>query len=320
VQRLSEMVETAVRLAQATANLPERLKMSEAAAPGVAVAVAAPSEVLEDQVLDGEVLADIVLEDMVLEEPLVEESAPVEGKPVVAVFVEERIAETPTLSQQTRKDGPPSADGTDGTAKKKLYWSAASTCADEAGKAAEPDQSHVPPVLRSLRKCEACGFPISAGRVLCVECEEKKWRGHLKAPKMVGPRPAVIPSPFAAPVAPVAPAAKPEARAFAAAAQSTGVSALAAAPSFGTNSNTAVPVSREKELKEVPRPVIAVVQAAAQSAAIPEPVNLGIQSAKPEFVLSAGLEPSQSWLSANKYVIGILLAIGGGAAALFFLR
>jgi len=38
------------------------------------------------------------------------------------------------------------------------------------------DQSHVPPVLRNLRKCEACGFPISPGRTLCVECEEKKWR------------------------------------------------------------------------------------------------------------------------------------------------
>jgi hypothetical protein len=347
VQRLSEMVETAVRLAQATADLPERLKLNEVAATGVKVAVVEPGEVGEDQVLDGEVLADVVLEetvpaDIVLEEALVEESVPVEGKPVVAVFVEERFAGeelaaktptisagTPTLSQRTRKDGAPSVDAasspvgassaeeTAATTKKKLYWSAASTSAGDASHAAEPDQSHVPPVLRSLRKCEACGFPISAGRVLCVECEEKKWRGHLKAPKMVGPRPAVIPSPFAASVSP---AAKPEARAFAAAAQSTGVSARAAVPGFGTNLNAAVSVSREKESKEVARPVIAAPPLpAAQSAALPE-ANPAISAGKSEFVLSAGLEPSQSWLSANKFVIGVLLAIGGGAAALFFLR
>src|ERR1700730_11458203 len=59
VQRLSEMVETALRLAQATANLPERLKMSEATAIEVEVAVAEPGEVGEDRVLDGEVLADV---------------------------------------------------------------------------------------------------------------------------------------------------------------------------------------------------------------------------------------------------------------------
>ena len=37
-------------------------------------------------------------------------------------------------------------------------------------------------------------------------------------------------------------------------------------------------------------------------------------------VLSAGLEPSQSWLSANKYMIGVLLVIGGVVAAVFLLR
>ncbi len=36
----------------------------------------------------------------------------------------------------------------------------------------------VPPVLRNLQKCQACGFPVSHGRTLCVECEEKQWRGQ----------------------------------------------------------------------------------------------------------------------------------------------
>jgi GAF domain len=36
----------------------------------------------------------------------------------------------------------------------------------------------IPPTLRNYQKCEACGFPVSQGRTLCVECEEKQWRGQ----------------------------------------------------------------------------------------------------------------------------------------------
>src|SRR5205814_1735301 len=138
VQRLSEMVETAVRLARATQSLPERLKMGETSAAEVSAGEVTPIE--DDQILDGEILADIVLQDMVLAAP-----------------------------------------------KKPLFWSAVLSPAAEAERAVQADQSHVPPVLRSLRKCEACGFPVSASRVLCVECEEKKWRGQLKVAKAGGP-------------------------------------------------------------------------------------------------------------------------------------
>jgi hypothetical protein len=64
-------------------------------------------------------------------------------------------------------------------AKRPLMWSAAAVHANpDAPKTTEADQSHVPPVLRSLRKCKACGFPVSEGRTLCVECDEKQWRGQ----------------------------------------------------------------------------------------------------------------------------------------------
>jgi GAF domain len=62
--------------------------------------------------------------------------------------------------------------------RKVLFWSAANAMAEQMQ--AEADQSHLPAVLRHLRKCEACGFPISSGRALCVDCEEKKWRGQGK--------------------------------------------------------------------------------------------------------------------------------------------
>ncbi len=67
---------------------------------------------------------------------------------------------------------------TEQPAKRPLMWSAAAAAGPEAVKAAEMDQSHVPPMLRNLRKCKACGFPVSEGRTLCVECDEKQWRGQ----------------------------------------------------------------------------------------------------------------------------------------------
>src|SRR6202042_1377594 len=71
--------------------------------------------------------------------------------------------------------------------RKQLFWTAAPSLAADAGKPEAADESHVPPVLRNLHKCEACGFPVSAGRALCVECEEKKWSGKLRVPAVGGP-------------------------------------------------------------------------------------------------------------------------------------
>ncbi len=66
------------------------------------------------------------------------------------------------------------------SAQKPLYWSAAMRT--EGGQAPAPETREsipVPAVLRDLKKCKACGFPVSQGRTLCVECEEKQWRGQL---------------------------------------------------------------------------------------------------------------------------------------------
>jgi len=34
---------------------------------------------------------------------------------------------------------------------------------------------HVPEAMRRVQKCSACGFPISEGRELCVDCENKRY-------------------------------------------------------------------------------------------------------------------------------------------------
>jgi len=381
-----EMVETAVRLAQATETLPQRLKVPELSATEVPqVAKSESSE--EDQVLDGKVLQDQdqvlvgeVVEDLILQdgdeddpvlpvatadaEALPDEarsitrlealrdsqadaagsqepvalqdpvevaagvsgnrdlaaSEPVVSQPVVLKPIDQKVARvTPAVPQAETSIPAAKADVTvpaETVQPKKLFWSAAVNPEAEAERPEELDQSHVPPVLRTLRKCEACGFPVSAGRLFCVECEEKKWRGQLKAPRAV---------------------AKGEVRAFAAAAQSAAASSPAPSPSTLTSrasasnaaplvgsvggSGTAVAATSAAKTEGLrPAPAAPSSHAVARetrplAASAPPP-----RVKSPEFVLSAGMPPSQSWLAANKYIVGVLLVVGAAVAAVFLLR
>jgi GAF domain-containing protein len=417
VQRLSEMVETAVRLAEATENLPERLRTSDVSAPA---ATDANVEVEEDKILEGPDLEtlgapglvseklrveDLVLEDAVLDKPRpvlkVAPAASAEKKEVdssvleaLTAFGESALPEplhSKTLIPSTdsaqapaqKKDESPVLRGTTATApevpkavmaesvptspearkamipgnvaappqlhqavipenvttavkaapprtepvpapapestpsKNQLFWSAALNPAADAGKPADVDQSHVPPVLRNLHKCQACGFPVSTGRVLCVECEEKKWRGQLKVPQGSAPRQGGIPAPAAA----VEAAPKAEPRAFAAAAQS--VAAGIPVPQRGsvtvvqTSSAGQRTESGPAEQRAIPPTPVASLPGKATASDLLVQTSAG---RSPEFVLSAGLQPSQSWFSANKYVLIVLLVVGLATVAFFVLR
>jgi hypothetical protein len=308
------MVETAVRLAQAAQALPERLKRETVSQPEVKGATQGDSE---NQILDREVVGETsiaALEGLRTRHAIPESSAPKNQEPSAPATV------VPTPSQSARRDGAAIVGAASATEapKKNLFWSAALNPTSDGEKAAEADQSHVPPVLRSLRKCEDCGFPVSPGRALCVDCEEKKWRGQLRVPKASGLASAAVPA---------ATPAKPEAQAFAAAAQSTGLTAVqpqsgrapAAVASSGVIgvASPAVPAAMpKKESREIaPQqadPVSALRET--ESPAVTAP------SASLEFVLSAGIDPAQSWLARNKYVVGVLLAVGVAVAAIFLLR
>ena len=395
VERLSEMVETAVRLAQATERLPERLKMPEVKEAGIP-----DDQVLDDQVLDGQAPEEFVLDETVLEDAVEaraessediptrpqnarEETAPnVVGTVVAAAEAAKTIVSQSTLESAPENvaaatpltarpaDAAPVAASEATPSKKNLFWSVAVNPAAESAKVEEPDQSHVPLVLRSLHKCHACGFPVSAGRLLCVECEEKKWRGQLRVSKAVAPRLSAAEKSSAGSTGaevrkgngesiaavealrhprassesragltsaesvanssglgsgPVPVAPKSEVRAFAAAAQSTAggapmpptprTSGVVTAPSVATPT----PV-QGKESKEV-----AGSKAAASSSVVvvgetPAPAPSTAKVPSPEFVLSAGLEPSQSWLAANRYMIGVLLVVAAIVVAVLVLR
>jgi GAF domain-containing protein len=387
VQRLSEMVETAVRLARATENLPDRLKTAPTSAPEVqnpvqdahereAAQAVRQSEVPEDQILEGQVLAHVVVEASNPENPVLKESALTTVEVPDAKKLEPLKTSTqrpieppsnpkanlPAQAKAAQEKAPQEKAALEKAAlvpaeaqpKKKLFWSAAANPVADAAKRGDEDQSHVPPVLRGLRKCEACGFPISAGRALCVECEEKKWRGHLKVPKVVAPlpKPAVSPTvhlreptPTAtevltkesnsiagleaqrntkparstAPAVTVATAPKAEARAFAAA-----QSAAAVDPNPSTVTGASGDASKLTENPSkaaggrigttAPEPIVP----AAQTADAPEEENTELSS--PEFVLSAGLAPSQSWLSRSMYILGVLAVVAVVVAAIFLLR
>jgi hypothetical protein len=237
LQRLGEMVETAVKLARAAEGAPPEMMATEMVAPDMAIDAA-------DLVLPGEVPSDILTEiatevtvvprgttgvlesaGFVDEGPVleVEMDEPAAELPIEAAVAEVRIGAAVTAAPALESAVPvipPQAVPTDipavvaaipatvppvvvpagaapasavpavavpatavpakePPAKRPLMWSAAAVHAGpDAPKPLETDQSHVPPMLRSLRKCKACGFPVSEGRTLCVECDEKQWRGQ----------------------------------------------------------------------------------------------------------------------------------------------
>jgi hypothetical protein len=305
LERLTEMVDTAVRLARAAEELPQRLMKAD-------LPMEVPLEVLNEEVM----------------------AEAIEGAPI------QHAAPPPTFKQAIAPPVPAKPP------KRALLWSAPETDAAVPASAAD-DPRHVPPVLRGLRKCEACGFPVSAGRALCVECEEKKWRGQLKAPQRP-PQP-VVPIEHEQPslVAPVsatpvsAPpgrssSAMPVVRAFAAAAHSTGtfpgpnLRAVSQPHPAGIKPASA-PLPDVNESKRVTDKMQAAHPALEgpppKLASTPKPEAAAPESA---FILSAGLEtsqslfsqslPSQSWFAANKYILGVLVIVAAAVAAILLLR
>jgi GAF domain-containing protein len=363
VQRLSEMVETAVRLAQAAENFPERLRGSAISGLVVEEVDEVEVEVQEDQVLEEPARTDVVMQDQVTQDqalqdqvrrPIHEErpgtsgtKALTEKKDSIAALEARRQPKTsPAISPETSPvssaEASPEISLESSVTKKKLFWSSALNPVAEAGGVEEPDQSHVPPVLRSLRKCAACGFPVSAGRMHCVECEEKKWRGQLKPIS----RREVIPGSAAEAVSKSASnPVLPEMRAFAAAqsgavstsasttrsastplaASGSGVDSLPVGAKEGANQPISGAPAKRIESAAAAELVAETLEIPASVPASPlsvQPVLSSVPAvvASPKFVLSAGLEPSQSWLAANKYVVGVLLVIAAAVAAAFLLR
>ena len=304
VQRLSEMVETAVRLAQSAESLPEQLTERESSI----------AEAIHPEVFEGQFLGDLVVEEdkplsephaghdstetiaaAALESPVVSEPPPV---PPVALKADAPPPSLQSLAHESEASAPRPADPV--PSGKPLFWSAAESGDDERSQG--DDQSHIPAVLRGLRKCEACGFPISAGRVLCVECEEKKWRGLLRPQaRDAKPVPATTSVRVSKSGGGVSAAAAPSMAKPEALGQTSSVS--------GSNGTAVLP------------PTVTSFPSSEQSVAASV---VDEASARPadshDLVLSAGLESSQSWFSANRYIVLALLLTAIAVAGFLLFR
>jgi hypothetical protein len=209
-----------------------------------------------------------------------------------------QIAETNASEKLDKKEA--------GAQKKPLFWTAAIQRQGSSGSADLGDESiAVPLVLRNLQKCQACGFPVSQGRALCVECEEKQWRGQSggrQAARKKGSSEVATKSPGVAPLTAASPA-HPSALAGESTAANLG--ALAAAAGVAGTQNSTLPSVDS-----------AVVSDHAQH---PGPADLRpnlaeniykdaplADSAAP--FLSSAVE-SKSWFAANKYILGALLVV-----------
>jgi hypothetical protein len=333
LQRLSEMVETAVKLARAAESVTAhgiqeqygvqqdvrehsaRPASAAGVAPGaveVPVEIEAPNVEVEAEAArpESQGIASSAIKPLepALTPPPKIESAKIESPIAPALSVPPAVP-APIIAPTARQS--PSAKTV--AVSKPLFWSVALSASGEAEKAAEADrqqedENHVPPILRNLRKCEACGFPVSTGRSLCVECEEKKWRGQLK-PQTPGKQPGAKQAGTSA----------PEVRGESA--QSVASVATVEKADFKP---TEVQPGADTNVDAAKIVEASILAPAVAPAAVDPPSALesltSANSTSPDFAFTAGMESSQSWLAANKYILGVILVVAAGIAVFVLLR
>jgi hypothetical protein len=245
LQRMTEMVEVAVKHAVATHTV------SAAEKPAAAEGLSSGDTVMV-------------------------ETAPVESP--VSVMRADVVEMPPLESLPPREpEKPKPAPAT----KKPLFWSAAMQNQSNAGRINEAAAStSVPPVLRNLQQCQACGFPVSQGRTFCVECEERQWRGQ-----RLPARTRETASGELAPGRPVAVTAKPQ----------TATSAPIKSAAYAAQTSLAA------------------------SSDVPD-LTADFLSSRNSAPFSSSAAPSESWFAANKYVLGALLLVAIVIAAVVWLR
>jgi hypothetical protein len=212
---------------------------------------------------------------------------------------------------------------------KALLWSAGSRAPAAADKPLE-----LPPVAASAAKklpsCQACGFPVTPGRSLCVECEEKKWSGQElgeSAATGVSPLPALPKN------SPPEPSQGTFLRESAGSVGNTfdpGAASGAVGPKLPAAASARhlavfdMPSSRAKDASRADLAVAAETplepdagEPAAVLPSAPALAEAGIEEAAP--FLSSAL-PSRSWFQENKYIVLTLLLVGIAAAVFNWLH
>jgi GAF domain-containing protein len=301
LKRLSEMVETAVKLSRAAQQFPESLLETASAHPPVGEADSGETAIPDDDDIlevEAEFLADAVARE---DDPGIEREAEERAEVPTAETVEPlRSASLAQAESTASKLSPPEPEpGLQPTARP-LLWSIALDPTSNAA-SAQSEQGQVPATLRNLRKCQACGFPVSPGRSLCVECEEKKWRGQTNRRARGSTSPSATAT--AAAVAP-APAPSPAPTQLKETPSSAG-----AVPKISQPANASIEPNKTS-------PKMQDASASFRSAPSHNSTKTQAPAHEAELVLTAATGSSESWIGAHKFVILTLLGIGAGAAIL----
>jgi hypothetical protein len=283
LRRLGEMVETAVRHAEAAQGLPALEEPASAEAQPSGEVIAAQAWPLESP--GNGIDADW--------------AAVPQGKGTLSTELEKTELEKTELEKtELEKTEPEPAS------KKPLFWSAVF---ETAASADRPDDIAAPIALpmelKNLQRCQACGFPVSQGRTFCVDCEGKQWRGD------------GLPQPSAAAVAAgrEAPqATQPEPQVIGAQADTPEISVLKDSSSVKTSDPAMEPSAGEVAIAA---PVVADLPQSVPHN-VPEEVSLSDNSIL--FLSSAA--PSESWFAGHKYILGALLVVAIVIGAMVWLR
>jgi hypothetical protein len=197
---------------------------------------------------------------------------------------------------------------------KPLFWSAA-MCAQGSSQVSEMAAKPVtvPPVLRKLPKCGACGFPVSPGRTFCVECEEKQWRGQ-RLPQREVASSQDSRSQLETPAA-LIPSSVPED-----AASSPFVSVLTS-PSVGeVGRESASPAPAAATTEDLSSAPIAAQPLASQTSEMSKSVVSNEETANEATPFLSSAVQSESWFAANKYVLASLFLVAIVIGAILWLR
>jgi hypothetical protein len=332
LKRLAEMAESAVALAEAAQTVARvaDLPPIEDVAPDADVLDVVDADVMDAEVIPPDGVSDPPIEVVRAESAsAIEVPKPKAKPPIPAAVIAENPAITKTVARAEAPVPPPVREKTPAALppKKPLLWSAALQPSVDAAKAPQPDRSHVPAVLRDLRKCWACGFPVSEGRRLCVECEDKQWRGQLRAPTQAAAGTAAVAWTGEESTRAIVPqlvvsnatnlnspgsseAPSNQAIAFAAKA---GISLPAKTEDAGSGKIEQRGVNPELTTQAAPPATLRAATVPTVKAAEPKP-----SQAVANF--NGGMGSSESWLASNKYIMGAILLVAVVVAAIFLLR
>jgi hypothetical protein len=220
-----------------------------------------------------------------------------------------KTATEPSLSMQLPQEESVAHPRAAGSPQKPLFWSAALQTA--SARTAQPaESSGIPAVLRNLQKCQACGFPVSQGRTLCVECEEKQWHGrNLLQAKAAGTAETARLQPHPA-------AGQPESVEISDSASNTACEAVQ--PAIAQLAMAAAASAGGKAGSTLYRNDVSTIdRAAVPNVVSPSPEAPGDDesSASPDAPLTdsassflSAATPSESWFAANKFIL-LALAI-----------